>query len=135
VIERCVVGSAGDVPFALARPVVSAHAADRSVLIFLYFVTMSVPADLNIDRIANLARIALTPEEKEKFSAQLADVLTNIEKLKQVDVTGVEPTAHAFPVYNVWAEDVAQPGLSVEDALRNAPAQRDNMIVVPKVVE
>lgn len=96
---------------------------------------MSVPEDLNIDRIANLARLALTPEEKAKFSAQLADVLTNIEKLKQVDVTGVEPTAHAFPIYNVWADDVAKPGLSVEDALRNAPEKRDNMIVVPKVVE
>ncbi|HTJ77894.1 MAG TPA: Asp-tRNA(Asn)/Glu-tRNA(Gln) amidotransferase subunit GatC [Rariglobus sp.] len=96
---------------------------------------MSVPEDLNIDRIANLARIALTPEEKAKFAAQLADVLTNIEKLKQVDVAGVEPTAHAFPVYNVWADDVAQAGLSIDDALRNAPAQRDNMIVVPKVVE
>lgn len=96
---------------------------------------MSVPEDLNIDRIAQLARLALTPEEKVKFAAQLADVLTNIEKLKQVDVTGVEPTAHAFPIYNVWADDVAKPGLSVEDALLNAPAQRDNMIVVPKVVE
>ncbi len=96
---------------------------------------MSAHEDLNIDRIANLARLALTPEEKIKFSAQLSDVLTNIEKLKQVDVTGVEPTAHAFPVYNVWADDVAKPGLSVEDALRNAPEKRDNMIVVPKVVE
>ncbi|MBC8041437.1 MAG: Asp-tRNA(Asn)/Glu-tRNA(Gln) amidotransferase subunit GatC [Opitutaceae bacterium] len=96
---------------------------------------MSASEDLNIDRIANLARLALTPEEKVKFSAQLADVLTNIEKLKQVNVDGVEPTAHAFPIYNVWADDVAKPGLSVEDVLRNAPAQRDNMIVVPKVVE
>jgi aspartyl-tRNA(Asn)/glutamyl-tRNA(Gln) amidotransferase subunit C len=96
---------------------------------------MSASEELNIDRIANLARLALTPEEKVKFSAQLADVLTNIEKLKQVNVDGVEPTAHAFPIYNVWADDVAKPGLSVEDALRNAPAKRDNMIVVPKVVE
>jgi aspartyl-tRNA(Asn)/glutamyl-tRNA(Gln) amidotransferase subunit C len=96
---------------------------------------MSASEDLNIDRIANLARLALTPEEKEKFSVQLADVLTNIEKLKQVNVDGVEPTAHAFPIYNVWADDVAKPGLSVEDALRNAPEKRDNMIVVPKVVE
>lgn len=96
---------------------------------------MSAHEDLNIDRIANLARLALTPEEKVKFSAQLADVLTNIEKLKQVDVTGVEPTAHAFPIYNVWADDVAKPGLSVEDVLRNAPEKRDNMILVPKVVE
>ena len=96
---------------------------------------MSAHAELNIDRIAQLARLALTPEEKIKFSAQLVDVLANIEKLSQVDVTGVEPTAHAFPVYNVWADDVAQPGLPVAEALRNAPAQRDHMIVVPKVVE
>jgi aspartyl-tRNA(Asn)/glutamyl-tRNA(Gln) amidotransferase subunit C len=96
---------------------------------------MSAPEVLNIDRIANLARLALTPEEKIKFAAQLVDVLANIEKLSQVDVTGVEPTAHAFPVYNVWADDIAQPGLSVKDALRNAPAQRDHMVVVPKVVE
>jgi len=47
----------------------------------------------------------------------------------------VEPTAHAFAVTNVWGDDVARPGLSVDQALRNAPAQRDNMIVVPKVVE
>ncbi len=96
---------------------------------------MSAPTDLNIDHVANLARLALTPEEKAKFAQQVGDVIAYIEQLKQVDVTGVEPTAHAFPVSNVWADDVARPGLSVEDALRNAPAQRDHMIVVPKVVE
>ena len=52
-----------------------------------------------------------------------------------MDVSQVEATAHAFPVYNVWAEDVAQPGLPVELALQNAPAQRNHMIAVPKVVE
>lgn len=96
---------------------------------------MSQPAALNIDHVAKLARIALTPEEKTRFSAQLGDVLHHIEQLSKVDVSGVEPTAHAFPVVNVWADDVARPGLPVADALRNAPAQRDNMIVVPKVVE
>jgi len=96
---------------------------------------MSAPTDLNIDHVAHLARLALTPEEKAKFSSQLGEVLAYIELLKKVDVSGVEPTAHAFPVYNVWADDVAQPGLSVEAALKNAPAQRNNMIVVPKVVE
>ena len=96
---------------------------------------MSQPADLDLDHVARLARIALTPEEKAKFSAQIGDVLTYIAQLKEVDVSGVEPTAHAFPVHNVWAEDVAQPGLAVEAALRNAPAQRDNMVAVPKVVE
>lgn len=96
---------------------------------------MAHSTDLNIDHVANLARIALTPEEKAKFAEQLGDVLHHIEQLRKVDVSGVEPTAHAFPVYNVWADDVAQPGLPVELALKNAPAQRDHMIVVPKVVE
>jgi len=96
---------------------------------------MPKPEDLKLDHVANLARINLTPEEKERFSAQLNDVLAYIEQLNEVNVDGVEPTAHAFPVVNVWAEDVPEPGLSVEDALRNAPQKRDNMVVVPKVVE
>lgn len=96
---------------------------------------MPKPEDLKLDHIANLARINLTPEEKERYAAQLGDVLKYIEQLNEVNVEGVEPTAHAFPVVNVWAEDVPEPGLSVEDALRNAPEKRDNMVVVPKVVE
>jgi aspartyl-tRNA(Asn)/glutamyl-tRNA(Gln) amidotransferase subunit C len=96
---------------------------------------MSAVTDLNIDHVAKLARIALTPEERAQFARQLGDVLASIEQLKRVDVSGVEPTAHAFPVSNVWADDVPQPGLSAEAALRNAPAQRDHMVVVPKVVE
>jgi len=96
---------------------------------------MSDSPELNIDRVAELARIALTLEEKAEFSAQLGEVLQHVEQLKKVDVSGVEPTAHAFAVENIWADDVAQAGLPVDQALRNAPAQRDNMIVVPKVVE
>ena len=96
---------------------------------------MSSAPDLNLEHVAKLARLALTPEEKAKFTQQLGDVLHHIEQLAKVDVTGIEPTAHAFPIVNVWAEDVARPGLSVEAALRNAPAQRNHMIVVPKVVE
>jgi len=62
-------------------------------------------------------------------------VLHHIEQLSKLDVSGVEPSAHAFAVHNVWQNDVARPGLPVDQALRNAPAQRDNMIAVPKVVE
>ena len=91
--------------------------------------------DLNLDHVAQLARLALTPAEKAQFATQLGDVLHHIGQLAKVDVTGIEPTAHAFPVVNVWAADAAQPGLPVEAALKNAPAQRDHMIVVPKVVE
>jgi aspartyl-tRNA(Asn)/glutamyl-tRNA(Gln) amidotransferase subunit C len=96
---------------------------------------MSSTPQLDIDHVAKLARLALTPEEKARFAQQLGDVLHHIEQLAKVDVSGVEPTAHAFDVHNVWADDVAQPGLPVELALKNAPAQRDHMIAVPKVVE
>lgn len=96
---------------------------------------MNPASDLDIDYVARLARLALTDAEKRKFAQQLGDILHYVEKLEQVDVTGVEPMAHASPVFNVWAADVARPGLPVDQALRNAPAQRDHMIVVPKVVE
>jgi aspartyl-tRNA(Asn)/glutamyl-tRNA(Gln) amidotransferase subunit C len=96
---------------------------------------MPKPQELNLDHVANLARINLTAEEKARFGSQLGDVLAYIALLNEVNVEGVEPTAHAFPVVNVWADDVPEPGLSVEDALRNAPEKRDNMFVVPKVVE
>ena len=96
---------------------------------------MATTPQLNIDHVAKLARLALTPEEKAQFAAQLGSVLHHIEQLAKVDVTGVEPSAHTFAVNNVWQDDAARPGLPVADALRNAPAQRDHMIVVPKVVE
>jgi aspartyl-tRNA(Asn)/glutamyl-tRNA(Gln) amidotransferase subunit C len=102
---------------------------------------MSIPAtikaggELDVGHVSNLARLALTPQEASQYAKELASILAYIAQLKEVDVSGVEPTAHAFPVFNVWADDVPQPGLPVEIALRNAPAQRDHMIVVPKVVE
>ncbi len=96
---------------------------------------MNPTSAINIEYVANLARIALTAAEKEKFSRQLGDILHYVEKLEQVDVTGVEPMAHASPVFNVWAADIARPGLPVEQALQNAPTQRDHLIVLPKVVE
>ena len=96
---------------------------------------MSSAPQLDIDHVAKLARLALSPEEKATFAQQLGSVLHHIDQLGKVDVSGVEPSAHAFAVHNVWQVDVARPGLPVDEALRNAPAQREGMIVVPKVVE
>jgi aspartyl-tRNA(Asn)/glutamyl-tRNA(Gln) amidotransferase subunit C len=96
---------------------------------------MSAVPTLDLAHVAKLARLSLTSAEEARFGQQLGEVLQHIAQLSKVDVTGVEPTAHAFPIVNVWADDVAQPGLPVETALRNAPAQRNHMIVVPKVVE
>ncbi len=96
---------------------------------------MSEETSIDIDYVATLARIELTDEEREQFSSQLEDILDYFERIKAVDVAGIEPTAHAFPIYNVWEEDVPEPGLSPDEALLNAPEQRGNQIVVPKVVE
>ena len=72
--------------------------------------------EIDIERVANLARLALTPEEKAEYKRQIGDILRHIEHLKQLDVSGVEPTAHAFPLFNVWREDVpaaALPGATM----------------------
>ena len=96
---------------------------------------MSDPSKIDIDYVANLARIELTNEEKKEFSSQLGDVLHYFKKLNEVDVEGVEPMAHAFPHFNVWREDRSGEPLNVENALRNAPAERQDQIIVPKVVK
>lgn len=96
---------------------------------------MSENSQIDIDYVAKLARIALSDEEKVKFSEQLVSILGYVEKLEELDTEGVEPTAHPYPMENVWQEDVVTSALPVEEALKNAPKQRQNMIVVPKVVE
>ena len=90
---------------------------------------------LNVKYVAHLARLSLTPEEEQKIGAQLSSILEYVEKLKEVDVSGVEPTAHAFPLVNVTRADEIQPSLSNEEALRNAPAKANGLFIVPKIVE
>jgi aspartyl-tRNA(Asn)/glutamyl-tRNA(Gln) amidotransferase subunit C len=91
--------------------------------------------DIDVKYVAHLARLSLTPDEEQRFGAQLGNVLGYIEKLKEVDVTGVEPTAHAFPLVNVTRPDEVRPSISNEDALRNAPAKANGLFIVPKIVE
>ena len=91
--------------------------------------------DLDVKYVAHLARLSLSAEEEQKFGAQLSQVLQYIEKLKQLDVSHVEPTAHAVPLTNVTRPDEIRPSISNEDALRNAPAQANGLFLVPKIVE
>ena len=91
--------------------------------------------NIDVKYVAHLARLSLTPDEEQKIGAQLGQVLDYIEKLKEVDVSGVEPTAHAFPLINVTRPDEVRPSISNEDALRNAPAQANGLFIVPKIVE
>jgi aspartyl-tRNA(Asn)/glutamyl-tRNA(Gln) amidotransferase subunit C len=92
-------------------------------------------ADFDIKYVAHLARIALTPDEEKKLAAQLGGILGYIEKLKELDVTNVEPTAHAVPLFNVTRADEICESLSHDEALRNAPKAVNGLFIVPKVVE
>jgi aspartyl-tRNA(Asn)/glutamyl-tRNA(Gln) amidotransferase subunit C len=91
--------------------------------------------NLDVQYVARLARLQLTPEEEQTFGAQLGQVLDYIEKLKQVDVSGIEPTPHPVPMVNVTRPDEVRPSLPNEAALRNAPARANGLFIVPKIVE
>ena len=91
--------------------------------------------DFDIKYVANLARIALTPDEEAKLGAQLGDILGYIKQLEELDVTGVEPMAHAVPLANVLRADEVRPSIPQEVALANAPKQANGLFIVPKIVE
>ena len=91
--------------------------------------------EIDVKYVAHLARLGLTPEEERKFGAQLGQVLGYIEKLREVDVSQVEPTAHAVPMVNVTRPDEVRPSLPTDEALRNAPARANDLFIVPKIVE
>ena len=92
-------------------------------------------AEIDVKYVAHLARIALTPDEEKKIGSQLGHILGYIEKLRELDVTNVEPTAHAMPLENVTRADEIRPSLPPADALRNAPRQANGLFIVPKIVE
>jgi len=91
--------------------------------------------EIDVKYVAHLARIALSPGEEQKIGTQLGNILGYIEKLGELDVSQVEPTAHAVPLVNVTRPDEIRPSLSTGEALRNAPAQANGLFLVPKIVE
>ena len=84
--------------------------------------------------VANLARLSLEPAEVELFTRQLNDILAYVEKLQELDTTGVTPMAHAVPVFNAFREDEVKTGLPLNEALDNAPAREEGSFVVPRVI-
>jgi aspartyl-tRNA(Asn)/glutamyl-tRNA(Gln) amidotransferase subunit C len=92
-------------------------------------------AEIDVKYVAHLARISLSPDEEKKLGAQLGNILGYIDKLRELDVTQVEPTAHAVPMVNVTRADEVRPSLPHDDALRNAPRQSGGLFIVPKIVE
>ena len=99
--------------------------------------TMSTALTLaEVERIAALAQLALSDDEKELFRKQLADILAYAEQVQAVDTSGVPATAHVHAAQYRERDDVPRPSLSVEDALANAPdADRDaGLFRVPRVI-
>ena len=89
----------------------------------------------DVQYLGDLARIQLTAEEIGTFQAQLGHVLEHVEHLNHLDVSDVEPTAHSFPLFNVFRPDEIRPSLPKVDALANAPRQAQGLFVVTKVLE
>ena len=92
-------------------------------------------SEFDIKYVANLARIALTPEEEARLGSQLGDILGYVKKLEELDISDVEPMAHAVPLDNVLRADDVQPSISNDEALANAPKAAKGLFVVPKIVE
>jgi aspartyl-tRNA(Asn)/glutamyl-tRNA(Gln) amidotransferase subunit C len=90
---------------------------------------------IDVKYVAHLARLQLTPEEEKRFGEQLGHILGYVEKLKELDVTNVEPTAHAMPRVNIVRADETRSSLPHADAMRNAPAKANGLFIVPKIVE
>lgn len=87
-----------------------------------------------VKHVANLARLAITEEEAEKFAEQLGEITDFAEQLNELDTTNVEPTTHVLPLVNVMREDVAVKGLDREVMMLNVKEQEDGQVKVPAIM-
>lgn len=88
-----------------------------------------------IDHIAQLARLALSGDEKHLFAPQLSSILEYMEKLNELDTRAVEPTSHVLSLQNVMRDDMTRESLPREDALMNGPSHTEKFYRVPKIIE
>jgi aspartyl-tRNA(Asn)/glutamyl-tRNA(Gln) amidotransferase subunit C len=94
-----------------------------------------MPVEIDIEHVAKLARLQLTDAEKGRLSAQLAQILEHAARVGEVAAADVPPTASPIPRANVYREDVVEPSLPVEEALRNAPERDGDRFRVPRIAE
>jgi len=90
---------------------------------------------MDIEKVARLARLELSEEEKETFENQMEQILTYMEQLNRLDTSGVEPTSHAIPIYNVFRDDEVKPSFPHEEVLAIAPDEEDGHFKVPRIIE
>jgi aspartyl-tRNA(Asn)/glutamyl-tRNA(Gln) amidotransferase subunit C len=89
----------------------------------------------DVEYVAKLARLDFTEAQKEKFTVQLNNILIYIEKLSELDTTGIAPMSHAIAVTNAFREDIERQSLGTKATLANAPDARGEFFRVPKVIE
>ncbi len=89
----------------------------------------------DVEYLAHLARVELSPEEIQRFSGQLDEILAYVGKLKQAKTEGVAPTSHVLPLSNVFREDKTAPSLPTEETLSNAPERDGPFFRVPQIIE
>ena len=94
-----------------------------------------MPVEIDVDHVARLARLALTPEERERFRRQLGLILEHAEKVREVAADDVPPTSHPVPRSNVYRPDEVGPCLTQEEALAGAPEVEGGRFKVPRVIE
>ena len=88
----------------------------------------------DVEHIAKLAKLEFTDAEKEKFTHQMNQILEYMDQLNSLDMSNVEPLSHVIELSNVFRADEVKPGVSTEDALKNAPEKNDQFFKVPKVI-
>ncbi|UWP60626.1 Asp-tRNA(Asn)/Glu-tRNA(Gln) amidotransferase subunit GatC [Ruminococcus gauvreauii] len=91
--------------------------------------------DATIEYVGILAKLELSAEEKEQAKKDMGRMLDYIDKLKELDTSGVEPMSHIFPVENVFRDDIVENGDDRERMLANAPEQKDGQYQVPRTVD
>lgn len=88
-----------------------------------------------VEHVAKLARLALSREEIATFTSQMDGILAYVEKLNELDTSGIIPTSHAVPVENAFREDEVRPSIGADNALANSPDRVEDFFRVPKVIE
>lgn len=95
----------------------------------------NVISDETIEYVGILAKLELSPEEKERAKKDMEEMLDYIDKLNELDTAGIEPMSHVFSVNNVFREDIVTNGDDRDNMLKNAPEAKDGSYQVPKTVE
>lgn len=95
----------------------------------------NIISDETIEYVGILAKLELSGDEKEAAKRDMGRMLDYIDKLNELDTSGVEPMSHVFPVQNVFREDIVTNGDESDRTLQNAPDEKDNMFVVPKTFD